>query len=88
MKDYKNKEFIFKTEKSFIRPDFICLKNKKVIEFDGDYWHSEAKVNPKREAQRDLEIVNKGYEVLHIREQDFKTDPNETIQKCVNYLMK
>ena len=31
---------------------------------------------------------NNGYDVLTIWEQDFKTDPNETIQKCVNYLMK
>ena len=35
----KNNEFLVKTKKSYVKPDFIVLNYKKVIEFDGDYWH-------------------------------------------------
>lgn len=87
MKNYENKEYIFKTTHSYIRPDFICLQKKKIIEFDGDYWHSNSRVNPQREEKRDCEIIKQGFQVIHIKEQDFKTDPNGTIQKCINYLM-
>jgi hypothetical protein len=35
----KNKEFFIKTEKSFLLYDFTDIKNKKIIEYNGDQYH-------------------------------------------------
>ena len=86
MKFYTNKEYIFKTENSYIRPDFICLDRKKIIEFDGSCWHSSSRTNISRSTLRDSEIIKKGFEVLHIDEIDFKTNKNMVIEKCLNFL--
>lgn len=86
MDGYKNKEYILKTKESFVRPDFICLDRKKVIEFDGDYWHNENQANLSREAKRDLSIIEQGYDVLHIKEYDYKKNPEKELQKCIDFL--
>ena len=86
MRKYKNKEYILDVGKTYIRPDFICLDIGKIIEFDGDYWHSAAKVNPIREANRDKMIIDAGMDVLHIREQDYKKNKEETVEKCIKFL--
>lgn len=69
-----------------IVPDFICSSTMKIIEFDGDYWHSEARVNKKREDQRSEILQKYGYSVLRIREQDYNKDPEMEITKCLNFL--
>jgi very-short-patch-repair endonuclease len=87
MKKYTNKEYFFKTNKSIIRPDFICLERKKIIEFDGDYWHNKnLTANVKREKERDLSIIDMGYDVLHIKESDFRQNKEKVLQECVNFL--
>lgn len=86
MSDYVNKEYFLETTDSYIRPDFIDLNTKKIIEFDGDYWHSNARANPTREAHRDSEIIKCGYTVLHIREQDYNQDREKVVQECINFL--
>lgn len=86
MEAYVNKEYILKVEKTFIRPDFICLQTKRIIEFDGDYWHSPAKANPAREKLRDTRIINLGYTVLHVKEYEYKKDKAKVIQECLNFL--
>lgn len=88
MESYKNKEYFLNTETSYVRPDFLILSKKKIIEFDGDYWHSEKKANPAREKLRDEQITKVGYEVLHIPENKYKTDKQTVIQECINFLMK
>jgi len=88
MKKYFNKEYIFKTNSSYIRPDFICLSRKKIIEFDGTYWHSPRKANILRDQFRDDKILEKGFQVLHILEYDFEKDKEGIIQKCLNFLNK
>lgn len=83
----KNKEYVLPVGNcKFIRPDFICLDLKKIIEFDGEYWHSEAVANPLREKQRDQFIVNAGYQVLHIKERDYNANKEKVIEKCINFL--
>lgn len=86
MESYVNKEYILKVENTFIRPDFICLEKNKIIEFDGDYWHSSAKVNPARETLRDTRIKNSGFSVLHVKEHEYKKDKNKVIQECLKFL--
>jgi very-short-patch-repair endonuclease len=58
------------------------LMDKKIIEFDGNYWHKE----PKYEIAKDAFLANKGYEVLHINEQDYYLNKEKTLQKCLTFL--
>lgn len=87
-KEYKhNQEYRLKLyDGSTILPDFICLKQRKIIEFDGDYWHSEKISNPLREKQRDLKITNSDYKLLHIKEHDYRQNKEKIIDVCVNFL--
>jgi very-short-patch-repair endonuclease len=86
MTAYENKEYRLKVEGSYVLPDFIDLTKRKIIEFDGDYWHSEAKVNPAREQLREEKIRNEGYDILRVREQDYKHNAEQVIQECLNFL--
>jgi hypothetical protein len=86
MKGYANSEYIMKMDKGFVRPDFICLKNKKVIEFDGDYWHSVGVREENYEQNRDNKIEQAGYQILHVKECDFKSDRENTIKQCIQFL--
>ena len=88
LEDYKNKEYILSLGNTYVRPDFICLTRKKVIEFDGDYWHSEKRGNIQRDQIRDNAIVNAGYEILHVTERNYNSDPNKVIEECLNFLNK
>lgn len=86
MKKYQNKEYFLRVENSFIRPDFIDLEKRKIIEFDGDYWHSPKIANPLREQMRDKKIVDAGYKVLHIPEYKYKQNKEQVIQECIKFL--
>ena len=83
-----NNEYRLSTVKSFVRPDFIMLDKKKVIEFDGTYWHSPERYDPEKEERRDADIQEMGYDILHIAEYDFKHYRDGVIQKCVDFIMK
>jgi len=86
MSKYTNKEYILTTKESYVRPDFIDLKTNKIIEFDGDYWHSDAKVNYKREQSRDKAIKEQGYKIFHVREQNFRKNKEKVIKECLDFL--
>lgn len=85
--EYKNKEFRLKLlSGKMIMPDFIDIDTKKIVEFDGDYWHSEQVANPTKEFNRDKAIIESGYTVLHIKELNFKKDKQQVINECINFL--
>jgi G:T-mismatch repair DNA endonuclease (very short patch repair protein) len=67
-------------------PDFIDIKNKKIIELFGDYWH-----NLKNWKQRDNKKINiyknLGYKVLVIWEKELK-DLNYLSNKIYNFIRK
>lgn len=86
MEKYKNKEYVFSSLQGTFRLDYYVPHLKAAIEFDGDYWHSEARVNPEREARREKALTESGIRVLRIREQDYKRDKLGTIQKCKKFL--
>jgi very-short-patch-repair endonuclease len=88
MAGYKNKEYRLKINNSYIMPDFVCLKTRKIIEFDGDYWHSEKIANPQREKTRDMKIIQSGFAVMHVQEHRYKKERMEVIQECLNFLIK
>lgn len=67
-----------------LNPDFISTnENKKIIEFFGDFWHSEDSVlngNYRTENKRREYLMERGYDLLIIRENDFQ-DTRELIDK-------
>lgn len=88
MERYINKEYVLKTNNSFVRPDFIDINKKRILEFDGDYWHSEQVANPTLEENRDNSIIEMGYEIFHIKEFEYNKDKHGIIQKCIDFLNK
>jgi len=81
-----NREEKLFLDNRLVLPDFIHLLSKKIIEFDGVYYHRKTPENKSREAQRDEDLKRNGYEVLHINEMEFKNDPDGTLKKCINFL--
>ena len=69
--------------------DFYIKDNNKVIEFDGDYWHGEKRGNQKRDKEREDKLKSLGFtNILHIRECDYKSDPNKVVQECLQFIRK
>jgi hypothetical protein len=84
----KNNEYRLSLLNGVILPDFIDLANRKIIEFDGTYYHRLTPENSLREEKRDKMIIESGYEVLHISEYDYKNNKQEIINKCIAFLNK
>lgn len=74
------------------RIDFIL--GNKIIEFDGDYWHSDKNryaaknTNKTRDEIRDSKLSELGYSILRIREHQYKQNPQKVIDECVCFLSK
>lgn len=86
----KNHELRVKTSKSVVSIDFYYPQTNSIIEFDGDYWHSETRkyVNKTRDIDRDNSLKEVGYDrILHVREHDYIKDKEKTIQKCLNFIL-
>lgn len=85
-----NREHVIRTEKSIIKPDFIVLEDRKIIEFDGTYWHNYNKRNKpenyKREKIRDEKLIESGYLILRITETEMTQNKQQTVQKCLEFL--
>jgi hypothetical protein len=84
-------EYVFYTNKGnktygdlkIIQVDFKY--QNKIIEFDGDYWHS-SKEQIEIDKLRDEYLREKGFKILRIKEGDFKNEKELTIIKCINFL--
>jgi len=83
---FGNGEHAIYDGRGFMFLDFLVLDNKKVIEFDGDYWHGEKRGNQRREAQRNQRIMDQGYQLLHVTEKSYTGDPGKTVQECVDWI--
>jgi hypothetical protein len=82
-----NHEIVLKLNQMVIKPDFIDTKQKKIIEFDGEYWHGEVgHGNKEREEKKDRTLIQQNYQVLRIGEKEYKNDKQGTIKKCLNFL--
>lgn len=67
--------------------DFYIKDNNKVIEFDGDYWHSEKRGNQERDRLREQKLIQLGYtNILHVKERDYKQDPKKVIEECLKFI--
>lgn len=97
------KEFVIKNNESgsVYMVDFKL--NNKIIEFNGDYFHTNPNIYPptfynKTKKKTALQIwdydkiksdyiKSLGYELLIIWEDDYKKNKQDIIQKCVNFIL-
>jgi hypothetical protein len=84
----KNNEYRLSLLNGVILPDFIDLAKRKIIEFDGTYYHRLTPENSLREEKRDKMILESDYQVLHISEYDYKNNKQVIINKCIAFLNK
>jgi hypothetical protein len=84
-----NNEYTLKLSGRILLPDFINIKNKKIIEFDGTYWHGKNIIkspNRLRDEERDLILIENDYKVIHIKEKDYMDNKNKIIKECLEFL--
>lgn len=82
-----NNELRLNLPEKVILPDFIDVSKSKIIEFDGVYWHGKVgRGNKTRDEDRDKILINNGYTVIHINENDYIKNKDEVIKKCINFL--
>lgn len=56
-------------------PDFVCISQKKIIEYFGDYWHGEERTgipNERHEQERINCFAKEGYQTLVIWEHELE----------------
>lgn len=86
----KNNEYKLRLETRLILPDFIDLSKNKIIEFDGTYWHKNGRqvknTNALRDSEKDELLINSGFSILRVKEEEYKNDPQEIINKCLDFL--
>lgn len=75
--------YVWKKEITLINVDFK-LKNK-IIEFDGDYWHSK-KEQIIKDNLRDEYLKEKGYFIKRVKEIEFRKNKELVINECLNFL--
>jgi hypothetical protein len=83
----KNYEYRLKLKKSFILPDFFIPDLKLILEFDGTYYHRNTPENKIRTEKRDRDIVESGYEVIHICEKEYTSNKEFTILKLLDIII-
>lgn len=96
--------FLLNENKNWFAYDFVSITNKKCIEFNGDFWHCNPNYFDKDYLHRvkkvkaseiwsvdknKIELINKkGYQVLTIWESEYKKNPKQTLEKCIEFLNK
>lgn len=85
-----NHELVLSLQNKTIKPDFIIPSIKKIIEFDGAYWHGDKLngyvENKKRIDQRDSLLSQEGYIILHVHELDYYKDKTKVLNECIKFL--
>jgi very-short-patch-repair endonuclease len=81
-----NNEFYFYINEKWAKMIYVDFKCKNcIIEFDGEYWH-KLPYHTFRDHQRDNYLLNKGYNVLRIKECDYLKNKKETIKQCIKFI--
>ena len=68
--------------------DFYIKDNNKIIEFDGSYWHGPKRGNQERDRLRNEQLIEEGFDIYHIKENDYRAEPEKIIKQCLNFLNK
>lgn len=82
----KNHEYTISNSLITCKPDFIIHECNIILEFDGSYWHSDQVANIGRERKRDNALLTLGYKVLHVKENDYRKNPEKVINKCLEFI--
>lgn len=82
----KNNEYNIKLKKSYVKADFLVKDLRKIIEFDGDYWHGEKRGNQERDRLRDKAIKSMNYEIFHVSEKEYKLNPDNIVKECIKFI--
>lgn len=81
-----NNEEEFFINKDWAKVIFVDFKkDNKIIEFDGDYWHKSNK-QKKLDKKRDLFLKSKGYDILRIKEKEYKKNKEKILNECLQFL--
>ena len=91
-----------KDNKKHYRYDYFDFTKKKVIEFNGDYWHcnpskyDENFIHPllnldagtiwENENKKLEWIRRRNYKVLVIWESEYRKEPKQVLQKCIDFI--
>jgi hypothetical protein len=57
----------------------------KIIEFDGNYWHSKPE-QIEKDKLRDEYLIKKGYIIKRVKESDYKTNKEQITNECLIFL--
>lgn len=98
----KNEKFIKTKDGNVYKYDLTFNSIKKIIEFNGDYWHCNPNLygheyinKVKMISANDIREYDKskidaaakyGYEVLTIWESDYRKDSKSEIKKCIDFI--
>lgn len=81
-----NKEHMFFMHKNNITVFMVDFKIKnKIIEFNGDYWHSLENVKQRDKLKYDF-LIQKGYEQITILESEYLKNKSQTIKKILKFI--
>lgn len=100
--EMKGEFHLLNENKLWFAYDYVDTERKKCIEFNGDFWHCNPKdfepeqihrIKKKRaldiwkidEDKRSL-IENLDYKVLVIWESEYKKNPKQTLEKCIEFI--
>jgi len=97
---YGDDETTVRGKSKTYRIDYYDSETRKIIEFDGDYWHANPALykatdilrnrpvaeiwEQDQRKMRDLEAA--GFTILRISEKDYRENPDEIINKCRKFL--
>jgi very-short-patch-repair endonuclease len=81
---YKTRQVVNRWFKKYQLKSNDFMYEDKIIEFDGRYWHSDEE----KEIIKDKFLRLKKYKVLHIFDDEYKINPQETLNKCIEFLSK
>lgn len=100
---YGNSELKLKTPNYYHMYDLTNTKTKRIIEFNGDFWHCNPSIYSsdyfhKKKKMHAIDIWDRdnqkiefaksqGYEVMVIWEKDFKSNPEDVIKKCREFIL-
>jgi hypothetical protein len=98
----KNNEFAFVHHNGCYLFNFVIPTNKKIIEFNGDYWHANPAIYESSWVNKNSNLTaeeiwkydrdknrfaeNMGYSVFVVWENDYRKNKDEIINKCLEFL--
>lgn len=86
-KDGLNHEFVLNLDNHIIKPDFYIVDVKKIIEFDGDYWHDEKRIDINKVTKRHEAIIKAGLKIKYVKECDYRANPEKIVDECFEWII-